>query len=173
MLALVEKRSPPLPVRWVRGGLELKFAWEPFEDVIEEALPLLKRHYAELGLDEPFDPNWRALFSMACVHKDLRIVVARDENGRIAGYCAGLRVRYLASQKTCVIMVNAIYLEEFYRGSLLPVKIFLGMMRDFAREEGACRLEMAPQGRHRKGIGRMLRHMGWSESPDPAWIKDM
>jgi hypothetical protein len=151
----------------------LDFAWQPFEDVIEEALPLLKRHYAELGLDgEPFNPNWRALFFMASVQKDLRIVTARDD-GRLVGYCAGLRVKYLASQEVKVIMVNAIYLEDTYRGSLVPIKIFLGMMIEFAREEGAIRLEMAPQGRHRKGIGRMLRYLGWASSPDPAWILEV
>ena len=171
MLALVEKKSPRPRNRWAPDALE--FQWEPFESVIEEALPLLKRHYAELGLTgEPFDPNWRALFAMACAHKDLRIVTARDD-GRLVGYCGGLRVKYLASQETKVIMVNAIYLEDTYRGSLVPIKIFLGMMLDFAREEGAIRLEMAPQGRHRRGIGRMLRYLGWAPSPDPAWVLEV
>ena len=171
MLERVARRSPPRPRPSVRDALE--FAWEPFESVIEEALPLLKRHYAELNLEgEPFDPNWRALFAMACVHKDLRIATARDD-GRLVGYCGGLRVKYLASQEVKVIMVNAIYIEDTYRGSLIPIKIFLSMMRDFAREEGAVRLEMAPQGRHRKGIGRMLRYLGWAPSPDPAWVMEV
>ena len=172
MLELVARKSPLRQNRWVPDAL--KFAWEPFESVIEEALPLLRRHYAELGLEgEPFDPNWRALFAMACVHKDLRIATARDVDGRLVGYCGGLRVKYLASQETKVIMVNAIYIEDTYRGSLVPIKIFLSMMMDFAREEGAVRLEMQPQGRHRKGIGRMLRYMGWAPSPDPAWILEV
>lgn len=149
------------------GRLDL--AWEPFGDVIEEALPLLRRHYAELGLKEggSFNPDWRSLFYMAWQGR-LRVATARD-GGKLVGYCAGLRINMLACQEHQVIMVNAIYIDPFYRGRISTVRAFLVMMIGFAHEFGATRLEMAPQGRHRAGIGRLLQKLGWAASDEPSW----
>jgi len=146
---------------------KLEFAWEPFHRVIEEALPLLKRHYEELGLDEPFDPDWRSLMFM---ERNGRLVIATMRvDGRLVGYCGGLLINYLASQSYRVVMVNALYIEDTYRGPLGHVREFLAMMTAFAHEHKASGLEMGPQGRHRRGIGRLLVKLGWKLSPEPSW----
>lgn len=149
----------------------LEFAWEEFAEVIEEAYPLLRRHYGELGLPEPFNPDWKSLFFMAGQRR-LRIITLRDR-GHIVGYCAGLCINMLACQDKRAIMVNAIYVDPLWRGRLSTIKVFLDMMTDWAHECGASFLEMGPQGRHKRGIGRMLVRLGWSPSDEPCWRLDV
>ena len=131
-------------------------------------MPLLRRHYAELQLDEPFNPDWQSLFFLERTGR-LRIATARNSDGRLVGYCGGLLINYLVCQDAKAVMVNAIYIEETYRGYISNVATFLRMMANFAKRMNANFLEMGPQGQHSAAIGRMLIKMGWEPSPEPAW----
>ena len=169
MLKRVVTPSPPPRQRSARAGL--KIAWEPFGQVIEEALPQLRRHYAELELDDPFDPDWKSLLWMASQNRQ-RVAVVRDR-GEIVGYVAGLWCSYLASRNARIVMVNAFYLEPSYRGNIRLVKQMLQMMANWGREVKAGHMEMAAQGVHRHKINRLLRYLGWRDTPDLALRYDL
>ena len=150
----------------------LSFAWEPFGEVVEEALPLLRRHFAGLGLPYPFDPDFAGM--LVAAHQGLfRVAVARNGRGHIVGYCTG-SVSYLqCSRAVRELMVPALYLEPDYRGSLRNLKTFLAMMEDFGRETGCVRLLMMPLGRMRQGIGRAICRMGWTMSDSPIYEREL
>ena len=151
---------------------ELTFAWEPFGDVVEEAFPLLKRHYAGLGLPYPVDPDFAGML-YAASQGQFRVAVARNARGHIVGYCTG-SVSYLqCARGVRELMVPALYIEPDYRGSLKNLRTLLHMMEDMARETGCVRLLMMPLGKMRHGIGRALERMGWTLSSSPIYEREI
>ena len=175
--APAQRRSPtilpPLNITASSSAPDaLSFAWEPFGEVVEEAMPLLRRHYDGLGLPYPFDPDFAGML-LAASQGLFRVAVVRNARGHIVGYCTGA-VSYLqCSRGIKELMVPALYLEPDYRGSLCNLKTLLGMMDDFAREAGCVRLLLMPLGRMRHGIGRALCRMGWSLSDSPIYEREL
>ena len=162
---------PQRPEPWVRDALDgLTLSFEPFADVIEEALPLTRRHFEGLGLPYAFEPDWTGML-LAAAQGMLGLVTARNGEGRIVGYCTGVVSFLQCARGVRELMVTTIYLEPDYRGSLRVFRQMLRMMEDFGRERGCVRLLMMPLGRLRRGIGAAICRMGWELSVNPIYEK--
>lgn len=151
---------------------ELTFAWEPFGEIVEELFPFIRRHFAGLGVDYPFDPDFAGMLYGAAQGTFLA-VIARNARGHVVGYCSCSPSYLQCSKGVKELMVTAIYLEPDYRGSLKNLRTFLSMMDDKARELGCVRLLMMPLGKMRGGIGKALCRMGWALSPNPIYERDL
>jgi hypothetical protein len=156
-----------------RGGPEdLTLAWERFADVIDEALPLTRRHFEGLNLPYKFDPNWQDMLFAASQGR-LGIVTARNARGHLVGYAMGAVTALIFAKDVRELCVNAIYIEPDYRGNLGNVRRLLDCMVDYGRKNNCVRLVMMPMGEYSRGIGRLLKHSGWVKSPYPIYEREI
>ena len=98
-----------------------EFKWEPFEEVLDELWPLLKRHYAEIGRHyegAPLDPDFDRYFEYARAGL-LRVWTARAPNGALIGYIGCLVIHGLHAQSVLRCYADVIWLEPEWRDGLL------------------------------------------------------
>ena len=111
--------------------MALTFHTERFDDVIEELLPLLRKHYEEVAWNKsriPLDPDYERYRQIES-SGSLRIYVVR-EDGAIIGYAVFLVSRHL--HYNIKLAVNDIvYVDPTRRGVMVGQKL----LRDFAESE--------------------------------------
>lgn len=123
--------QPPRPQRpSVREPLDrrkLKFQWERFASIHEELLPLFKKHYAELALDQdrvPLDPDWEFYFGVDRAGI-LQILTARAAaNDQLAGYIFNLIGSHNHYKSTKWANTDMFYLHPYFRKGWQPVRMF-------------------------------------------------
>lgn len=146
---------PPL------GLARPEFRWEPFSDCIQEAQPLLKRHWEEIALNKdtiPLDPDWDAYFALERVGR-LHVLTARVD-GHLVGYCS-LIMGFLLHYRTVQYAQGDIFwLDPAYRTGLTGYHL-LKLARSGMRALGCRRIDMRVKLHFQGGsIGKLLERAG-------------
>jgi len=116
--------SPQRPRHSDRDRLE--FQWERFPKIRQELLPLFKKHWKEIALDQdiaPLDPNWD-YYHMVDERQLLHILTARASNGKLAGYIFNIVGSHNHYQSTRFANTEMFYLHPYFRKGWQPVKMF-------------------------------------------------
>ena len=140
---------------------KVDYQWEAFSDVIQEALPLLRQHWTEIGLDHdkcPLEPNWEALMAYERAGQ-IALYTARHE-GDLVGYNCFIVHGRLHYQSTLFALNDVIWLHPFHREGWTGVKLVLGAEREF-RRRGVKFVEYGPK-LHFPKFGKLLEKLGYS-----------
>lgn len=98
---------------------------ENFRDVIEEAKPLLQRHWEEIAHDKdevPLDPDW-ARYALMEAQGQLSVVTVRA-SGRMVGYCCMVLTPGLHYRSTFEARMDIFWLAPEYRGRMGGARLF-------------------------------------------------
>lgn len=110
-----------------RERRKLKFKWESFAAIHEELLPLFKKHYAEIALDQdcvPLDPDWNYYFGIDKLGL-LKILTARSVvNGQLAGYIFNVIGTHNHYCSTRFCNSEMFWLHPYFRKGWQPVRMF-------------------------------------------------
>lgn len=111
----------------------LVFRWEPFHKISKELMPLFKRHWQEIALDQefvPLDPDWDLYYAMEVAGK-LHILTARKEVTTnktmptdLVGYIFNLVGGHLHYNSTKFAHTEMFWLAPEFRKGWWPVKMF-------------------------------------------------
>lgn len=112
----------------------LSLAVEEFSHVIEEAKPLLLRHWEEIALDKervPLDPDWGRYAQLEGMGA-LSVVTMR-ERGKLVGYSCMIVQRGLHYMGTLEARMDIFWLAPECRGRMGGVRLFRAVERELAR----------------------------------------
>jgi hypothetical protein len=116
--------SPPRQRPSDRG--QLSFQWERFRSIHRELLPLFKKHWKEIALDQdlvPLDPDWEYYFAVD-ERQILHILTARASNGKLAGYIFNIIGSHNHYKSTRFANTEMFWLHPYFRKGWQPVKMF-------------------------------------------------
>jgi GNAT superfamily N-acetyltransferase len=141
---------------------KLMFQVEPFSAVIDEAVPLLQRHYEEIALNKattPLAPDWSAYATLEAAGF-LHIVTARDE-GKLVGYSA-----YIVGQRNLhydfqMAETDIFYLAPEYRKGMAGVAL-LKFSETSLRAIGVQRIVTKTKLSPEHDLGPLLERLGFS-----------
>jgi phage terminase large subunit len=133
---------------------------ESFADVIDEALPLLHRHWREVSHypDIPLEVN-RAGYAALCASNLLRIYTAR-ENGKLVGYAVyvvGKNAHYHGSPNQA--KQDVFYVDSNRRGVMLGIRL-VRFADEMMRAEGVQVVYQHVKLAH-PALGRILERAGY------------
>lgn len=115
-----------------------EFRWEPFERVIEEAMPFIVKHADELLPDGvPFNPDWPQYFALAGAG-NYAVFTARVD-GKIVGYSSFFLQPYIHSKGVLVAITDVYYVADEHRVGWLGYKLkakALAGLEDLANAKG-------------------------------------
>lgn len=144
----------------------MSFAWEQFARIADELLPLWKKHYAEIALDQdacPLDPDWAQYYAQAELGM-LHILTARSVNGTLAGYVVNIVGPHKHYHSTTFAHVEMFWLHPYFRKGWQPVKMFKENARGL-RERGAVVSTIAFKLTFEGGrVGKLLHRLGYRAS---------
>jgi hypothetical protein len=122
--------TQPVPASPPRQRLSdrdrLSFQWEQFSKIHRELLPLFKKHWKEVALDQeqvPLDPDWDYYFA-ADARQILHILTARAPNGKLAGYVFNIVGAHNHYKSTRHAHTEMFYLHPYFRKGWQPVRMF-------------------------------------------------
>lgn len=104
----------------------IKLAVEPLRSCIDELLPLLEKHFEEVNFnkeDIPHEPDWDGYMLLENSGM-LHVVTAREEDGRLLGYCSTLINTSLHHRHNVFGVNDALYIIPEYRGTGLAYDMF-------------------------------------------------
>jgi len=107
---------------------------EEFSQVIEEAKPLLYRHWLEVALDKekvPLDPDWARYASLE--GRGSLSVVTMRQNGKLVGYSCMVVERGLHYASTLEARMDIFWLAPECRGRMGGVRLFRAVERELKR----------------------------------------
>jgi L-amino acid N-acyltransferase YncA len=144
------------------------FQREAAKDALEEILPLMQAHWAEIAYDDtPFDPDTDA-YVMADAGGLLRLFVARDEGGRIAGYVAFLVAKSLNHRTLKHAHETGVFLRKTARRGRLAFQLL-----DYADAalvgEGVRAIHYTAPKEH-PGLGNILARRGYKQE-ETIWVR--
>jgi hypothetical protein len=117
----------PLPLHQSRLDRErLDFKWERFSRIHRELLPIFKRHWREIAIDQetvPLDPDWDYYFAVD-ERQLLHILTARASNGKLAGYIFNVVGSHNHYKSTRFANTEMFYLHPYFRKGWQPVRMF-------------------------------------------------
>jgi GNAT superfamily N-acetyltransferase len=95
----------------------MQFKRERFDDVFEESLPLLEKHWKEIAhfQDIALEPD-RAGYSKVEEAGALRVYTARDEAGVLVGYCVYFVRHNLHYKSSLQASQDVLYIDPTRRG---------------------------------------------------------
>lgn len=124
--------SPPLPRQKLSDRDRLRFKWERFSKIHTELLPLFKKHWREIALDQdvvPLDPDWNYYFAVE-QNGLLHILTARSAfNGKLAGYIFNIVGTHNHYKSTRFANTEMFWLHPHFRRGWQPVKMFKENLR--------------------------------------------
>lgn len=158
----------------------LQFTTERFADVVREAVPLMRAHAAELGLDQepwPLQPD----LNQIKVAQDAGMAIwvsVRDQAERMVGYALLSAMPSVVFKDTTVGVCEWIYLE---RSSRRTVKRLIRFCEDLLREGGCSAMTFGIWGapddadpRHPlRRFGRLLEKSAGYEVKQTIFWKDI
>jgi len=112
----------------------LSLAVEAFGQVIEEAKPLLSRHWEEIALDQdrvPLDPDWARYASLEAMGA-LSVVTMR-ERGRLVGYSCMVVQPGLHYRSTLEARMDIFWLAPEVRGRMGGLRLFRAVEKELQR----------------------------------------
>src|SRR6185369_483724 len=157
----LEPASPPRPRPSARAQPEVTFQWEPFDELIVECAPLVRRHFAEVALftDKlPLVPDWKMALNLASAGV-LHVLTARA-NGVLIGYIFNL----LLPSMFCSVpwaTVHGFWIDPLYREGRVGIDLFK-KNEEGMRERGAkalsleSMLHIQPE---RGTVGRIFKYL--------------
>jgi len=107
--------------------VQLDFQWERFRHIHRELLPLFKKHWKEIALDQDavaLDPDWDYYFAVD-ERQLLHILTARASNGKLAGYIFNIVGSHNHYKSTRFANTEMFYLHPHFRKGWQPVRMFL------------------------------------------------
>jgi hypothetical protein len=110
----------------------ITFQIEEYADVIDELLPIIKAHYYEVTTFKDvkkLNLN-HDVYKMMCEIGMLRITTARDEEGKLVGYCSWFVNKHMHYSDCLVATNDAVYLDPKNRGGMVAYKMFRYTMKD-------------------------------------------
>lgn len=111
-----EKSLPSKTQPWDRE--QLRCQWELFSNISREVLPLIKRHYEEVGLNgHEFDPDWDAVYRLERAGAHM-LWTARTKAGTLAAYAQCAFTRGFHSHSVQMCCVEAIWMAPEWREGL-------------------------------------------------------
>ena len=119
---------------------QLEFGWEPLVDVLEELLPLAKRHAQELG-EGDLDPNWPWFFAQARAGV-LRIFTARRDK-TLVGYISFLVSANPWRQTMLMAVAEGFWLSPVERFGWNGVALFKNCEQGL-KKAGVSRVSFSP-----------------------------
>lgn len=171
---MVEPASgPEILIRIQVIDVALTFHTERFDDVIEEVLPMLRRHYEEIAWKKDkieFNPDFDRYRQLEAADM-LRIYVAR-EDGAIIGYAVFCVSQDLHYQDIKKAQNDIFYVEPSRRGAMIGQKL----LRDYAegelRREGVQVITLHIKTAH--NWQRLAEHFGyeWTEINMSKFVGD-
>ena len=112
----------------------LSLAVEQFSQVIEEAKPLLYRHWEEIALDRdrvPLEPDWARYASLEAMGA-LSVVTMR-QNGRLVGYTCMVVQPGLHYRSCLEARMDIFWLAPECRGRMGGVRLFRAVEKELSR----------------------------------------
>jgi len=112
----------------------LSLAVEQFSQVIEEAKPLLYRHWEEIALDRdrvPLEPDWARYASLEAMGA-LSVVTMR-ERGRLVGYSCMIVQPGLHYRSCLEARMDIFWLAPEVRGRMGGVRLFRAVEKELQR----------------------------------------
>ena len=107
---------------------------EKFSDVIEEAKPLLARHWEEIALNKdsvPLDPDWQRYANLEATGQ-LSVVTVRAA-GRMIGYCCMVVHPGLHYRSCLEARMDIFWIAPEYRGRMGGVRLFRAVEAELKR----------------------------------------
>lgn len=142
---------------------------ENFRDVIEEAKPLLQRHWEEIAHDKelvPLDPDWQRYALMEAMGQ-LSVVTVRV-GGKMVGYCCMFVAPGMHYRSTLEARMDIFWIAPEYRGRYGGVRLFRAVERELKRR-GVKRIYVGSKLVH--DSSRLFQAMGYT--PVEAWFTKM
>jgi hypothetical protein len=105
---------------------KLKFKWERFSLIERELIPLFKKHWEELAIDQDtvaLDPDWNYYRAVDATGV-LQILTARASNGKLAGYIFNIIGTHNHYKSTRFANTEMFYLHPYFRYGWQPVRMF-------------------------------------------------
>lgn len=150
---------------------------ESFSSIVEEAQPLVKRHWQEIALFHdklPLDVNYPLYFARERAGQ-LEIITARS-NGALIGYIMQICGPGVHFQSVEFSLNDAIWLDPAYREGWVGIKLIIEMEKRL-RERGVKVFEFQPKihfERERGGLQKILAHRGFATiaTVHQKWLGD-
>lgn len=148
----------------------LKCQFELLSVIVRELLPVIRDHYAAVGLNgDEFDPNWDHLFALERAGT-LLIWTARSESNAIVGYAVCYGSCPMFSHRTKYVNVEAVWLDPAWRGGLKGVRFVRSIVAAVKTLGVASKIrifsndayEVMPDGRSRVSLA--FRRAGFKQS---------
>lgn len=153
--------SPQRPRHSDRDRLEFK--WERFVRIQNELLPLFKKHWREIALDQdriPLDPDWD-YYAVIDERGLLRVLTARATNGKLAGYIFNVIGSHNHYKSTRFGHSEMFWLHPYFRKGWQPVKMFkenIAGLRTFGVDVATINFKLHFQNGR---VGRFLARLGY------------
>ncbi|HEY2538226.1 MAG TPA: GNAT family N-acetyltransferase [Stellaceae bacterium] len=147
----------------------ISFQAEAFFDVIEEAKPLLQRHWEEIALDKasvPLDPDWDR-YREFDKKNGLSVVTARV-NGELVGYCCMILSMGLHYKTTPEAIMDIFWLAPEVRGRMGGVRLFRAVEKELQRL-GIRRVNVGSK--LHKDVSRLFLALGYQ--PIEMWFSKL
>jgi L-amino acid N-acyltransferase YncA len=147
----------------------LSFQVEPFSAMLEEARPLLVRHWEELALDKDavaLAPDWQRYANLEAMGA-LSVVTVR-ENGKLVGYSWMVIERGLHYRDTLEAYMDIYWIAPEVRGRYGGVRLFRAHERELKRR-GVKRVHAGSK-LHRDS-SRLFRALDYT--PVELWFSKM
>lgn len=132
---------------------------EKFSDVIEEAKPLLFRHWEEIALDQdrvPLDPDWQRYAELEAAGA-LSIVTMR-RNGAMVGYSCMVVAPGIHYRSTLEARMDIFWIAPEVRGRMGGVRLFKAVEAELKRR-GVRRVYCGSK--LHKDVSRLFWAMGY------------
>lgn len=139
---------------------------EKFSDVIEEAKPLLFRHWEEIALDHdrvPLDPDWERYAELN--DKGALSIVTMRRNGALVGYSVMIVARGFHYQSTLEARMDIFWIAPEVRGRMGGVRLFKAVEAEL-RRRGVKRIYCGSK--LHKDSSRLFQAMGYR--PIEQWF---
>lgn len=145
--------------------------------MVNEALPLFKRHHAEIALYQdrvPWKPDWDIYYARE--RAGGMVIVTARSNGVLIGYIAQVVGPGLHFNETLWSFNDVIWLDPNYREGWVGIKLITEMEKAL-RERGIKVFEMNPKvhfEKRRGGMQKILNHLGFEfvSTVHQKWLGD-
>ncbi len=136
--------------------LECKVQEESLHRVIREVIPLSYKHYQEIGLTYPYDPNIDGILDFAIADKVTLITIRYGE--LLVGYALYLIGPFKHSMSTEYASLEAIYILPAFRNGFLAKRV-LNFGEEKVKEKGAKFITVASTEKY--PIAKLLSFAGY------------
>jgi GNAT superfamily N-acetyltransferase len=141
---------------------------ERFAAIIEEMLPLIGDHWAEVtGSGPPLDPAWDIFRDLDA--KGLMRALTVRSDGELVGYITFILCPALHYQTIKLAHDDAFYLRPEHRKGTLGIRMFVEAEKMLAAD-GVNRIMYHEK--HKRPMGRILEYLDYTPK-ETIWFKDL